>query len=139
MAVSKASRPRRPTDRALALNQLQELLEDSDRDRVAEPNARWSVRSDAPGAGAHAERDVPVLTGAITRAHVSFGLDEFIGFLPAKSCTLQDYGINHARRVLPLNRLTELRAAGAGGEGATRPCLIRFDPHNPLFVWIGAR
>jgi len=67
---------------------------------------------------------------------VPFGLDDFIGLLPAKTCTLQDYGINHARRVYRSNRLTELRAARAGGEGATRPCQIRYDPHNPLFVWV---
>ena len=56
--------------------------------------------------------------------------------LPAKTCTLQDYGVNHARWVYRSNRLTELRAVGAGGEGATRPCTIRYDPHNPLFVWV---
>jgi hypothetical protein len=66
--------------------------------------------------------------------HVPFGFDDFIGFLPAKTCTLQDYGINHARRVYRSKRLPELRAAGAG-EG--RPaCVIRYDPHNPLFVWV---
>ncbi|CAN5485443.1 hypothetical protein BH10ACT5_BH10ACT5_19240 [soil metagenome] len=125
-----------PTDRALALNQLQELLEDW----IA---IEWQNRP-------HAGLSDPMLPGrALTpnemfrayrriapELHVPFGLDEFIGFLPAKHCTLQDYGINHARRVYRSNRLTDLRAAGAGGEGATRPCVIRYDPHNPLFVWV---
>ena len=125
-----------PTDRALALNQLQELLEDW----IA---IEWQNRP-------HAGLSDPMLPGrALTpnemfrayrriapELHVPFGLDEFIGFLPAKSCRLQDYGINHARRVYRSNRLTELRAVGAGGEGATRPCVIRFDPHNPLFVLV---
>lgn len=125
-----------PTDKALALDQLQELLEDW----IA---IEWQNRP-------HAGLSDPMLPGrALTpnemfrayrriapELHVPFGLDEFIGFLPAKRCTLQDYGINHARRVYRSNRLTELRAAGAGGEGATRPCVVRFDPHNPLFVWV---
>lgn len=125
-----------PTDRALALSQLQELLEDW----IA---IEWQNRP-------HEGLTDPILPGrALTpnemfrayrriapELHVPFGVDEFIGFLPAKSCTLQDYGINHARRVYKSNRLIELRAAGAGGEGATRPCVIRYDPHNPLYVWV---
>lgn len=125
-----------PTDRALALNQLQELLEDW----IA---IEWQNRP-------HAGLSDPMLPGrALTQnemfrayrriapeLHVPFGVDEFIGFLPATTCTLQDYGINHRRRVYRSNRLPELRAAGAGGEGATRRCVIRYDPHNPLFVWV---
>ena len=125
-----------PTDGVLAVAQLQELLEDW----VA---IEWQNR-------AHDGLADPLLPGRcltpneMFRAyrriapeiHVPFGLDDFIGLLPAKTCTLQDYGINHARRVYRSNRLTELRAARAGGEGATRPCQIRYDPHNPLFVWV---
>ena len=125
-----------PTDRALALNQLQELLEDW----IA---IGWQNRP-------HAGLSDPMLPGrALTpnemfrayrriapELHVPFGVDEFIGFLPTTTCTLQDYGINHRRRVYRSNRLPELRAAGAGREGATRPCVIRYDPHNPLFVWV---
>ncbi|MGM7669138.1 hypothetical protein [Microbacterium sp. A93] len=125
-----------PTDRALALNQLQELLEDW----IA---IEWQNRP-------HEGLTDPMLPGrALTpnemfrsyrrlapELHVPFGLNEFIGFLPAKTCTLQDYGINHANRVYNSNRITELRAAGAGGEGATRRCVFRYDPHNPLYVWV---
>jgi hypothetical protein len=68
--------------------------------------------------------------------HVPFGIDDFIGLLPAKTCTLQDYGVNFKRRVYRSKRLPELRAAGAHGEGVTRPCRIRYDPHNPLYIWI---
>lgn len=125
-----------PTDRALALSQLQELLEDW----IA---IEWQNRP-------HEGLSDPMLPGrALTpnemfrayrriapEIHVPFGVEEFIGFLPTKACTLQDYGINHARRVYASDRLTELRAAGAGGEGATRPAVIRYDPHNPLYVWV---
>lgn len=125
-----------PTDRALGLSQLQELLEDW----IA---IEWQNRP-------HAGLSDPMLPGrALTpnemfrayrrgtpELHVPFGVDEFIGFLPTATCTLQDYGINHRRRVYRSNRLPELRAAGAGGEGATRRCVIRYDPYNPLFVWV---
>ena len=68
--------------------------------------------------------------------HVPFGVDDFIGLLPAKTCTLQDYGINFKRRVYRSKRLPELRAAGARSEGATRSCRIRYDPHNQLYIWV---
>lgn len=124
-----------PVDGVLALAQLQELLEDW----VA---IEWQNR-------AHEGLTDPLLPGrcltpnemfqayrrVAPEIHVPFGVDDFIGLLPSKKCTLQDYGINFARRVYKSNRLTELRAAGAGGEGATRPCRIRYDPHNPLFIW----
>lgn len=68
--------------------------------------------------------------------HVPFGVDDFIGLLPSKLCTLQDYGINFARRVYKSKRLTDLRAAAARGEGVTRPCRVHYDPHNPLYIWV---
>lgn len=125
-----------PTDRALAVSQLQELLEDW----VA---IEWQNRP-------HEGLTDPMLPGrALTpnemfrayrrlapELHVPFGLNEFIGFLPAKTCALQDYGVNHNNRVYNSKRLTELRAVGAGGEGVTRRCVIRHDPHNPLYVWV---
>lgn len=125
-----------PTDRALALVQLQELLEDwiaiewQNRPHEGLSDPMLPGRALTPNEMFRAYRRVA------PEIHVPFGVDDFIGFLPAKTCTLQDYGINHARRVYKSNRLTELRAAGAGGEGATRPCVIRYDPHNPLFVWV---
>lgn len=125
-----------PTDEALALAQLQELLEDW----VA---IEWQNRPHAglidpllPGRTLTPNEMFRAYRRVAPEIHVPFELDDFIGLLPAKTCTLQDYGINHDRRVYKSNRLTELRAAGAGGEGATRPCVIRHDPHNPLFVWV---
>lgn len=125
-----------PTDRALVLSQLQELLEDW----IA---IEWQNRPHAglfdpmlPGRSLTPNEMFRAYRRIAPELHVPFGVDEFIGFLPATTCTLQDYGINHRRRVYRSNRLPELRAAGAGGEGATRPCVIRYDPHNPLFVWV---
>ena len=125
-----------PTDDTLALAQLQELLEDW----VA---IEWQNRPHAglidpllPGRTLTPNEMFRAYRRVAPEIHVPFELDDFIGLLPAKTCTLQDYGINHARRVYRSNRLTELRAVGAGGEGATRPCTIRYDPHNPLFVWV---
>lgn len=125
-----------PTDRALALSQLQELLEDwiaiewqnRPHDGLIDP--MLPGRSLTPNEMFRAYRRVA------PEIHVPFGLTEFIGFLPAKTRTLQDYGINHERRVYQSDRLTDLRAAGAGGEGATRPCVIRYDPHNSMYVWV---
>lgn len=122
-------------DEALALAQLQELLEDW----VA---IEWQNR-------AHDGLNDPMLPGrhltpnemfrayrrVAPEIHVPFGIDDFIGLLPAKTCTLQDYGINFKRRVYRSKRLPELRAAGARAEGATRPCRVRYDPHNPLYIW----
>ena len=125
-----------PTHRALALSQLQELLEDwiaiewQNRPHAGLSDPMLPGRSLTPNEMFRAYRRIA------PELHVPFGVDEFIGFLPATTCTLQDYGINHRRRVYRSNRLPELRAAGAGGEGATRPCVIRYDPHNPLFVWV---
>lgn len=125
-----------PTNRALALNQLQELLEDW----VA---VEWQNRSHEglidpmlPGRALTPNEMFRAYRRIAPELHVPFGLDDFIGFLPAKITTLQDYGINHQKRVYRSKRLTELRAAGAGGEGATRPCVIRYDPHNPMYVWV---
>ncbi|WP_282837292.1 Mu transposase C-terminal domain-containing protein [Microbacterium flavum] len=125
-----------PVDEVLALAQLQELLEDW----VA---IEWQNR-------AHEGLADPMLPGrhltpnemfrayrrVAPEIHVPFGVDDFIGLLPAKTCTLQDYGINFKRRVYRSKRLPELRAAGARAEGATRPCRIRYDPHNPLYIWV---
>ncbi len=125
-----------PTDEALALAQLQELLEDW----VA---IEWQNRP-------HDGLTDPLLPGRFLtpnemfrayrrvapEIHVPFELADFIGLLPSKTCTLQDYGINFSRRVYKSRRLPELRAAGAQGEGATRPCQIRYDPNNPLYIWV---
>ncbi|MFT4219928.1 MAG: DDE-type integrase/transposase/recombinase [Microbacterium sp.] len=125
-----------PTDDMLALAQLQELLEDW-------VSIEWQNRPHAglidpllPGQTLTPNEMFRAYRRVAPEIHVPFELDDFIGLLPAKTCTLQDYGINHDRRIYKSNRLTELRAAGAGGEGATRPCVIRHDPHNPLFVWV---
>ncbi|ODT25737.1 Mu transposase C-terminal domain-containing protein [Microbacterium sp. SCN 69-37] len=125
-----------PTDEVLALAQLQELLEDwvaiewqnRTHDGLADP--LLPGRHLTPNEMFRAYRRVA------PEIHVPFGIDDFIGLLPAKTCTLQDYGINFKRRVYRSKRLPELRAAGAQGEGATRPCRIRYDPHNPLYIWI---
>ena len=125
-----------PTDDVLALAQLQELLEDwvaiewqnRTHDGLADP--LLPGRHLTPNEMFRAYRRVA------PEIHVPFGIDDFIGLLPAKTCTLQDYGINFKRRVYRSKRLPELRAAGAHGEGATRPCRIRYDPHNPLYIWI---
>lgn len=125
-----------PTDRALALSQLQELLDDwiaiewQNRPHDGLTDPMIPGRNLTPNEMFRAYRRVA------PEIHVPFGLTEFIGFLPAKTCTLQDYGINHERRVYKSDRLTDLRAAGAGSEGATRPCVVRYDPHNPLYVWV---
>lgn len=125
-----------PINEVLALAQLQELLEDW----VA---IEWQNR-------AHDGLTDPMLPGrhltpnemfrayrrVAPEIHVPFGVDDFIGLLPAKTCTLQDYGINFKRRVYRSKRLPELRAAGARAEGATRPCRVRYDPHNPLYIWV---
>ncbi len=125
-----------PMGDVLALAQLQELLEDwvaiewqnRTHDGLADP--LLPGRHLTPNEMFRAYRRVA------PEIHVPFGIDDFIGLLPAKTCTLQDYGINFKRRVYRSRRLPELRAAGAHGEGATRPCRIRYDPHNPLYIWI---
>jgi hypothetical protein len=123
-----------PTDEALALNQLQELLEDW----IA---IEWQNRPHAGlsdpmlPVGAHTERDVPRLPAHRTRDARPVRRRRLHRVPPAKTCTLQDYGINHARRVYRSNRLPELRAAGAGGR-ALRAVRDPLRPHNPLFVWV---
>ena len=125
-----------PGVEVLALQQLQELLEDW----VA---VSWQNRAHdglvdplLPGRTLTPNEMFRAYRRVAPEIHVPFGVDDFIGLLPSKRGTLQDYGINHHNRVYRSNRLPELRAAGAGGEGATRPCTIRFDPHNPVYVWV---
>ncbi|MCB8044154.1 DDE-type integrase/transposase/recombinase [Microbacterium oxydans] len=117
-----------PTDRALAVSQLQEMLEDwvaiewQNRPREGLTDPMLPGRALTPNEMFRAYRRLA------PELHVPFGLNEFIGFLPAKTCTLQDYGINHNNRVYNSKRLTELRAAGAGGR--RRDSALR-DPARP--------
>ncbi|WP_193599396.1 Mu transposase C-terminal domain-containing protein [Microbacterium sp. YJN-G] len=125
-----------PTDDVLAVAQLQELLEDwvaiewQNRPHDGLTDPLLPGRSLTPNEMFRAYRRVA------PEIHVPFGVDDFIGLLPSKKVTLQDYGINQNRRVYRSKRLPDLRAAGSRGEGATRPCVIRYDPHNPLYVWV---